>query len=633
MDSKSDESALPYFSNGNRDDLIQHRYLQALISYWDNPENNPEASQYTGRMINTDRAHVWAWDARPFPDFPERLEVWSDGGQFVRGHWVSGRIHLASLGAVVTEICRRSGVEDIDVSKLHGLVRGFLIGNTESARQSLQPLMLAYGFDCFDQDGVLVFRNRDGKIVSTLDPDWFAVDGDEPIMNLTRSPMAETAGRLRVGYIDAENDYQSGAAEHLFPDESEANIAESDLPLALIDTEGQAIAERWLSEARIAKDEVSFALPPSQADVAAGDVVSIPHGGQDSLFRVDRVEDSGLRRVHGTRIEAGVYSARYRDGAIRYRPGPAQFGSVYAELLDLPLLTGAEEPHQFHIAAASDPWPGRIAVYSASEDFGYNFNCELTRNAVVGNLRDPLPGGISGIWQRDKIRIKIASGILQSRSEIEVMNGANRAALRVGGVGDWEIIQFCDAVLVGENEYSLSKFLRGQAGTEFLVPAEWPVNTDFVLLDSAVQQVSMTTSERGLERHYRIGPSHLAYDHDDYIHEVFAGQGVGLRPYEPVHLRADNVAGDHNLSWVRRTRVDGDVWQSYDVPLGEDREVYILRISDGTLKREVELTSPFFTYTAAMKSADGVGGAFIFEVAQLSDRFGVGPFNRRSVNV
>ncbi len=634
VDDKSDESGLPHYSNGNRDDLIQHRYLQALLSYWKDPDNNPEASQYVGQMVDISKAHVWAWDARPFPDFPNRRKVWSDGGQYAKGHWISGRIQMPSLATVVAEICRRSGLATVDVSKLYGLVRGYLIGDTESARQSLQPLMLAYGFDCFDQDGVLVFRNRDGYVVATLDPDMFVLEGDDPAISLTRNPEAETAGRLRIGFMDARNDYQSGAAEHIFPDENEANIAESGLPLALTKSEGQAIAERWLSEARIARDEVSFSVPPSRSDIGPGDVISVPHGGQNSLFRIDRIEDSGPRNVQATRIEAGVYAPRYRDGASRYKPGPIQFGEVYPEFLDLPLMSGDEVPHAFHIAASGDPWPGQVAVYSASADSGYRLNRLLTRSAVVGDLVDALPAGRPAIWQNVGVRVKIASGELQSYSEADVLNGANLAALRVGGVGDWELVQFCDAILVAPNEYRLSKFLRGQAGTEFLIPTEWPVGTDFVLLDGSAGQVDMASSERGLDRHYRIGAAHLPYDDDTFVHEIFAGQGVGLRPYAPTHLSDQNSGGNVTVNWVRRTRIDGDVWQSFEVPLGEDREVYQVRISDGgTVLREVEVTSASFTYTNAMQVSDGASGAVDFDVAQISDRFGAGPFARRTINV
>lgn len=626
-DAKSSESALPHISNGNRDDLIQHRYLQALLSYWENEANNPEASQYLGRMVDVSRTHVWAWDARPYPDFPERLDVWSDGGAFQRGHWISGRVHMASLANVVAEICRRSGLGTVDVSKLYGLVRGFVIGDTESARQSLQPLMLAYGFDCFERDGELVFRNRDGRAAVALDEERFVEEG-VGAYSLTRNPDAEIVGRVRVEYVDADNAYQSAAAEQVFPDESEANASESSLPLALSAGEGQTIAERWLSEARIARDEVSLTVAPSIAGVGAGDVVSVL--GSD--YRIDRVEEAGARRLQGVRVEAGVYSPRKRDIPVKGRALPSSFGPVYAEFLDLPLMDGSEIEHTFYLAASGDPWPGRVAVYSAGADYGYRLNMTLARSAVVGELSTPLVKATAGLWQRSSVRVKLASGFLASMPESDVLNGANRAALR-DAVGDWEVFQFCNAELVADREYLLTKLLRGQAGTEFLIPSKWPKGTDFVLLNGSISQVDMSAAERGLERHYRIGAAHLPYDDASYVHQVFAGQGVGLRPYAPVHLRAD-ISGDVVLSWTRRTRIEGDVWQSYEVPLGEEREAYLVRISAaGAVLREVEVLQTTFTYTAAMQVDDGAVGAVDFEIAQISDRFGVGPFIKETFNV
>ena len=47
---------------------------------------------YAGRMVDMSRAHVWAWDARPWPDFPGPA---GDLGRWrrttSRGHWLNGR--------------------------------------------------------------------------------------------------------------------------------------------------------------------------------------------------------------------------------------------------------------------------------------------------------------------------------------------------------------------------------------------------------------------------------------------------------------------------------------------------------------------------------------------------------------
>src|SRR5581483_8204189 len=92
-DPKSSESALPYYSRGTRDDLIQRRGIEALLKYWSaGAGNNPVSSVYGGRMIGT--IAVWTWDARPYPAWPARTDAWGDGALWPLGHWLTGKIGL-----------------------------------------------------------------------------------------------------------------------------------------------------------------------------------------------------------------------------------------------------------------------------------------------------------------------------------------------------------------------------------------------------------------------------------------------------------------------------------------------------------------------------------------------------------
>jgi len=54
--------------------------------------NNPRSSVYDGRMVDSSRIHVYTWDARPYPAFPDYTSIWADGPNWVTGHWVTGRI-------------------------------------------------------------------------------------------------------------------------------------------------------------------------------------------------------------------------------------------------------------------------------------------------------------------------------------------------------------------------------------------------------------------------------------------------------------------------------------------------------------------------------------------------------------
>jgi hypothetical protein len=258
----------------------------------------------------------------------------------------------------------------------------------------------------------------------------------------------------------------------------------------------------------------------------------------------------------------------------------------------------------------------------------------MRRRATLGALLEPLPAARPGLWMPNAVRVRVGSGTLQSRSRLEVLNGANVAALRDGGSGDWEIIQFETAELIAPKEYRLSGILRGQAGTDGVAPATWPAGTRFVLIDGAVSQLELPASSRGLERHYRFGPASRAYSDPSYEHRVEVFVGVGLRPYRPAHLTADREAGAIHLAWMRRTRIDGDIWAGTDVPLGEEREAYVVRVSSGgLLLREAITEAVSWRYSPEEQLADGAAGLLRFEVAQLSVRFGPGPFERIDVDV
>ena len=142
LDPKSSESFAPHFSRGWRDDAIQMQYVRAVNDYWSEPAHNPISELYGGPMVDMGRAHLWAWDARPYPWFPGNQTLWSDGANWQRGHWITGRATSQPLDAVIAEICAAAGLPDVDVRRVHGVARGFAMASTEAPRAALQVLML-----------------------------------------------------------------------------------------------------------------------------------------------------------------------------------------------------------------------------------------------------------------------------------------------------------------------------------------------------------------------------------------------------------------------------------------------------------------------------------------------------------
>ncbi|MGR3723532.1 phage tail protein [Abyssibius alkaniclasticus] len=499
---------------------------------------------------------------------------------------------------------------------------------------------LISGIMPFAQGGVMTsgrvsafaFATRDGRALLTLEAEGMALGEDTP------SPVQFQRGedapaRVRISFFEGDNAYQSGAAEAARPDAQSPEVSHSGLGLVLGMGQAQAIAERWLNEARVARDAVQFALPPSQLALDAGDVVRLRHSGETAAYRIDRIEDMGERRMSAVRVEPGVYKAAPMTLRRHERGGISTAGPVYGMLLDLPLLAESDVPHAPYMGVAAAPWPGAVSVLSAAASSGFELVGTLTRSMVLGKTQQDLPAAMPGRWQRGAgLEVKLDLGQLQSRAPLDVLGGANAAALRLGGA--WEIIQFETAELIAPLTYRLDGLLRGQRGTDALMPEIVPAGADFVLLDGAQAQPDFSLGQIGAARQYRIGPANRPYDDMRYHAFEATHEGAGLRPYAPVHLRAGKQGSDLVLSWIRRGRLDNDSWLAGDIPLGEEAEAYRLRIFvGGELRRDVALSSPAFTYSAAAMAADGATPSFEFEIAQLSASIGAGLVARKTVYV
>jgi hypothetical protein len=273
------------------------------------------------------------------------------------------------------------------------------------------------------------------------------------------------------------------------------------------------------------------------------------------------------------------------------------------------------------------PWPGAVAVLSSPEaDAGYRLDRVLERPSVMGLTESEMPAAAVGLWDHGpELLVRLPHGALESRSAAALLSGANVAAIGTGGPGGWEVFQFRKARLVAFGLWALSERLRGQRGTEGEMRGPWPAGSLVVLLDGGPFQPDLPPEARGEARSYRIGPARRSMDDPSYVVVEAAAEGIGLRPYAPVHLTLRREGDLHRFGWTRRSRIEGDLWAG-EVPLGEAREAYAVRLVVGrAVAAEEETDRSFFDLTERRRADLGLTGGYRIEVAQLSDRFGPGP--------
>ncbi|MEP9379740.1 glycoside hydrolase/phage tail family protein [Aquabacter sp. CN5-332] len=628
-DPKSIDGGYPPFSSRRRDDFMQRCVLEAVLSAFDTLDetDNPSATLYPGRMVEEGAVFFWTWDARPYPQFPLATSVWADGANWETGHWLTGRLGAAPLGDLVRTLCADHGVA-VSTGGIVGVVDGYLVDRPMSARAALEPLARAFAFEATETDGGITFTPRGGAAVAQIDEADLLMEEDRPPLSLVRAQESELPLEVGITFTDSGADYRTASVASRRLVGASRHVARAEVPVVATAAMMGRAADIWLQDLWAGRESATFALPPSRLALTPGDVVEVTHGGRARLFEITRIEDTEGRAVSARAIEPEVFETALRMASPGTVHLPAAFGPPEVQLLDLPLLEAGEPVPLQHMAAFASPWPGTLAVWRSADGASFEPVAAIGAPATLGETLDDLAPG--PVWRFDRsarLTVRVAGGLLMGASETQVLDGANALALVAEGRAP-EIVQFLDAELLEAGVYALSGLLRGQVGTEAAGATPWPAGTRIVLVDRNLAVGASGLSSYGRSFIYRVGRADR--DHGDEMVREVAGavSGRALTPLAPVHLAARRAPDGIALSWIRRTRTDGD-WDAVDAPLGEAMEAYRVEILAGAdIRRSFDVGAPALTYPAALEAADFGGplGAVTFRVAQLSAVLGPGAF-------
>jgi hypothetical protein len=319
--------------------------------------------------------------------------------QLARGHWLNGRLGTVALGDLVTDIAG----EVADVSALDGLVTGFAITGTMSARDALEPLGVAFHFDASESEGAIRFvpRGRTGAPAIGQCALVVPAEGDPSFgFTLVRAEEAGLPNASRVAYIDADADYRQATVEARRPGAESERVATSSLPIAMDQGQAIGIGERLLQDAWVMRESAAFALPPSHLARDVGDELELSAGGRSHRLRITQIDDAGARHIEAIATDPSVYEPL---AGPQREPNQmqqlAQPGRALLVFLDLPLLTGGEVPWSPHVAVYASPWPGRALVFRSASTSNFTLDTVLTRPATLGRTTADFSAG--PLWRWD----------------------------------------------------------------------------------------------------------------------------------------------------------------------------------------------------------------------------------------
>jgi len=608
-DPGSSEGGLPYFSRNGRDDLMQARFIEAMIAYFDptvpgGAARNPTSDIYAGPMVDPARLHIWCWDARPFPAFPMQGDAWSDAANWETGHWLNGRLEGAPLDRLLPTLAGAVSAPEAVAQRpnVGGFIDGYVLERPMSPREAIDPLSALFGFDAVASAGALRFVERRGKPVREIDDDDFVAGREASLVTLTRAQESELPREIALSFSDSENDFQLARVTSRRLEGRSARQSEAQAAVMTHRANAQTLAESWLQDLWIGRETAEFTLRPGLVALQPGDLVRLGAAGGARLFQIQRITDGAARRVSARAADVSVYDAAAPLLGRANLVSPKIVGPPRVEILDLALWR--DEEALSYAAAFADPWPGPLAIWRMGASAGFEPYAMIEKRATIGDTLDVLRAGPAGRFDNgNTVTVKIGGGQLSSVGDLAALAG--RSAMAIGVDGDWEIFAFAHAELVGEKTYRLSRLVRGLGGEEHLAKRDAPAGATVVLLNDAITPLSRKVAEIGAPIAYRIGPAAHDYAEPIFVQATGAATNKALRPYAPTKARARRTPAGVVIDFLRRGRIDSDAWEGLDIPLGEASEFFEADISlPGGATRSLSAATASILYPAAEELAD-----------------------------
>ncbi len=581
-DAKSVENALPPFSRGSRDDLVQSRFIDAVMRRFDpaSPEfdhaDNPVSPIYGGRMVDPSRLALWAWDARPFSAFPSMSGAWADATNWQTGHWLNGRLEGLPTDGLIAAILDDFGVA-ADAIRVDGFLDGYAITAPSSARSALEPLANLYRFDALASTGSLRFVGHDPRVITMLQSDDVIADKNNALATITRMQESELPREVRIGFSDSENDYRQATAASRRLAVTSKRETTSDPSVVTTRADAQRLADFMLHDAWAGRERAKLVVRPGLMALEPGDCLALDAIGHTGVFRIDRITDRGVREIEAHSID--VVSGDLTAGSMVPQgiKAPTVAGQPKIIVVDVPTIKG-DTPVLQALAAAADPWPGSLTVWRSPDGASWSMFGTINRPATTGVTTSVLGAGPLWRWDLDNaVTVALGSGQLSSPGDLSALAGEAALGLQ-GPDGTWEVIGFSQADLVASNTYRLSRLIRGLGGSEARATRTLQAGAQVVVLDSALLPIASGSSSLGANWNWRVVASAYDYMHPTAVALTTLAGGDALKPLSPMNALAKRSISGVTVSFMRRARINSDAWDAAEIPLDEGTERYEMEV-------------------------------------------------------
>ncbi|KPF62999.1 phage tail protein [Porphyrobacter sp. AAP60] len=481
------------------------------------------------------------------------FEIFADGSDNAVS--LAGLVPGAAPSAIPLDLPHALGFAD----------EGGALASTLAAIDQVIPLVCTSG-----PDGLTIAsRAAPAGVPVTLPPQLGKSEAgsEEPRHKQRAGTPTRRPAALR--YYDDERDYQPGVQRAVGAQKSGRELM-IDLPATMSASGARKLATDTANRARWQHETVTWRVGELDPRLNPGCVVRLPASPGLWLIMGWEWHDRGIE-LELERLAPSASVPQMSDPGESLPPTDLVIPETRLIAMEIPPDANANPATPLIFAAASAEnraWRG-AALYALQNNALVDLGETGSRRAIIGTLSEPLAPSPALLFEAGaSVAVELVADDLDlSDSDITgLAAGANR--MMIGS----EVIQFARAVPLGGRVWQLSGLLRGRGGTEQAAAAGHPAQTPAVLLDASL--VALDPALAPPLATTRIAA--IGINDTDPVIAPLANAGLSRRPLFPVHPRK-RIAPDGAalFSWTRRARGQWGWDDAVDVPLVEERELYL----------------------------------------------------------
>lgn len=595
-DSKSVDGGFPKNSKGFCDFYAQHLALKTTEEFWKNSEI-------------VEQKFVWCWDARPYPYFPNRLDVWSDGGNWKFGHWLNGKVKLTQAKDLLKQLFIDAKINENTISniEINDTIDGFTINNNITLNDALELLKTVYFFDLIEQNGNIKISsnknniNRETTTIYENELISFNTNNNEIFIEITNKNVNELPKKVQLAFLDKNLGYDSNLVYSQREIEDTDFIDIDTIPIVLDENKAKNITEINLYLKWLERNTFKFILTPKYLFLEVSDLIKLIINQNSYILKIKEIHinENLTLTIISNLFDNSIYNTNNNTNnnedsiVINKEAGETntnifEIPAINNDLLDKPILF-------FSLNGIEDGWSG-ANIYSSTNNDNYQLLDSSIENSTVGFLSNDLKN-VKPYYFDYENNMNI---IFHSKIDINDLNNITTNALlskqNIALLGN-ELIQFETITLNENGSYTIKNILRGLFGTEKYINTH-QIGDKFILINSNILQQITDINKLFFNNYYKIVS--IGNDFLTTNAKQFTISGKNLSPLPPCHIHYKINNNIVYLSWMRRDRGIQNWRDKLDNILIEKNENYYFELKNNDIlihKNTVNTNKYEFTLT------------------------------------